>query len=127
MPERPITAFALVLIGGAIILITSVLVLAEYFTGRVRVIDVLNPTIPPFIRNNIGDMEIGILGSIFGILVIIGSILIVTGNIANVRGGAIEALFFTILSLLIVAGGFYLGFLLAFVGTIMALLWKPPS
>jgi hypothetical protein len=122
MPERPITAFALVLIGGAIILITSVLVLAEYFTGRVRVIDVLNPTIPPFIRNNIGDMEIGIIGSIFGILVIIGSILIVTGNIAN-----IEALFFAILSLLIVAGGFYLGFLLAFVGTIMALLWKPPS
>jgi hypothetical protein len=127
MPERPISAFALVLIGGAIILITSVLVLAEYFTGRVRVIDVLNPTIPPFIRNNIGDMEIGIIGSIFGILVIIGSILIVTGNIANVRGGAIEALFFAILSLLIVAGGFYLGFLLAFVGTIMALLWKPPS
>jgi hypothetical protein len=127
MPERPISAFALVLIGGAIILITSVLVLAEYFTGRVRVIDVLNPTIPPFIRDNIGDMEIGIIGSIFGILVIVGSILIVTGNIANIRGGAIEALFFAILSLFIVAGGFYLGFLLAFVGTIMALLWKPPS
>jgi len=127
MPERPLTAFALVLIGGAIVLITGVLVLAEVFTGRVRIIDVLKPTMPRFIEENLDDMSVGILASIFGIIIIVGSILIVTGALPNVRSGAIAALFFVILSLLLVAGGFYIGFLLVFVGSILALLWRPPT
>jgi len=127
MPERPLTPFALVLIGGVLILLVGILVLAEFFTGRVQIIDVINPTIPPIIRNNLDDLSIGLLVSIFGILVIIGAILIVTGHPANIRGGAIEALFFAIVSLLVAAGAFYIGFLLVFVGSIAALLWKPPT
>jgi hypothetical protein len=127
MPERPLTAFTLVLIGGAIVLITGVLILAEVFTGRVRIIDVLRPTMPRFIEEYLDDMSVGLLASIFGIIIIVGSILIVTGALPNVRSGAIAALFFVILSLLLVAGGFYVGFLLVFVGSIMALLWKPPT
>jgi hypothetical protein len=127
MPERPLSAFALVLIGGAIVLITGVLILAEVFTDRVRIMDVIRPTMPRFIDEYLDDMSVGILASIFGIIIIVGSILIVTGALPNVRSGAIAALFFVILSLLLVAGGFYIGFLLVFVGSIMALLWKPPT
>ena len=127
MPERPLTPFALVLIGGVLILLVGILVLAEFLTGRVQIIDVINPTIPPIIRNNLDDLSIGLLVSIFGILVIIGAILIVTGHPANIRGGAIEALFFAIVSLLVAAGAFYIGFLLVFIGSIAALLWKPPT
>ncbi len=127
MPEKPLTPFALVIIGGIIILLTGVLVIAEALTGRVRVVDVINPTIPPIVRNNLGDLEIGLLAAIFGIIIIAGSILIITGTIGNVRGGSIAALFFAILSLFLVAGGFYIGFLLTFVGSILGLLWKPPT
>ncbi|MFZ8782407.1 MAG: hypothetical protein ACO2OR_00235 [Desulfurococcaceae archaeon] len=127
MPERPLTAFALVLLGGAIVLITGVLVLAEVFTGRVSIIDVLRPTMPRFIDEYLDDMSVGILASVFGIIIIVGSILIVTGAQPNIRSGAIAALFFVILSLLLVAGGFYIGFLLVFVGSILALLWRPPT
>jgi hypothetical protein len=127
MPERPLTAFTLVLLGGAIVLIAGVLILAEVFTGRVRIIDVIRPTMPRFIEENLDDMSVGILASIFGIIIIVGSILIVTGALPNVRSGAITALFFVILSLLLVAGGFYIGFLLVFVGSIIALLWRPST
>jgi len=127
MPERPLSAFALVLLGGAIVLITGVLVLAEVFTGRVSIIDVLRPTMPRFIDEYLDDMSVGILASVFGIIIIVGSILIVTGAQPNIRSGAIAALFFVILSLLLVAGGFYIGFLLVFVGSILALLWRPPT
>lgn len=127
MPERPLTAFTLVLLGGAIVLITGVLVLAEVFTGRVSIIDVIRPTMPRFIDEYLDDMSVGILASVFGIIVIVGSILIVTGALPNIRSGAIAALFFVILSLLLVAGGFYIGFLLVFVGSILALLWRPPT
>jgi hypothetical protein len=126
MPERPLAAFTLVLLGGAIVLITGVLVLAEVFTGRVSIIDVIRPTMPRFISEFLDDMSVGILASIFGIIIIVGSILIVTGAQPNIRSGAIAALFFVILSLLLVAGGFYIGFLLVFVGSILALLWRPP-
>jgi hypothetical protein len=127
MPERPLTAFTLVLLGGAIVLITGVLVLAEVFTGRVSIIDVIRPTMPRFIDEYLDDMSVGILASVFGIIIIVGSILIVTGALPNIRSGAIAALFFVILSLLLVAGGFYIGFLLVFVGSILALLWRPPT
>jgi hypothetical protein len=127
MPERPLTAFALVLIGGAIVLITGALILAEIFTGRVNIIDAIRPTMPRFIEESLDDMSVGILASIFGIIIIVGSILIVTGALPNVRSGAIAALFFVILSLLLVAGGFYIGFILVFVGSIIALLWRPPT
>jgi len=127
MPERPLSAFALVLIGGVIVLATGVLITVEALTGRVRIIDLIRPTIPDIIEENLGTLEIGLLGAIFGLIIVVGSILIVTGVIPNVRSGAIAALFFAIMSLLLVAGGFYIGFLLTFVGSILGLVWRPPA
>jgi vacuolar-type H+-ATPase subunit I/STV1 len=114
MPEeKPTVAIVLSLIGGILILlfgmIMGIITIINYGPGRGEIIIVL-----------------GLLGIIYGILVIIGASLICTGEIRKVRIGGVLVLLFSILSIFSPAfGGFIIGFILGFVGNILALVWKP--
>lgn len=118
--EKPTAAFILSLIGGIIILIGAMLVavLAGLVGGAIMLI--------PFI-GGFGALIVllGALGVIFGISIIIGAAMINSGEPSRVRTGSILVLIFSILSLVFVGGGFIIGFILALVGSLLGLLWKP--
>jgi len=117
--ERPTAAFVLSLIGGILILIGSLIssILAGLFGGLLM--------IAPFL-GGLGALVIfiAVLGVIFGIIVIIGAVMINSGDPSRVRTGSIVVLIFSILSLF-TGGGFIIGFILALVGSILGLVWKP--
>jgi hypothetical protein len=118
--ERPTAAFVLSLIGGIFILIGSLIVstLAGVVGGAMMLI--------PFL-GGFGALLIflGILGVILGIIIIIGAIMINSGDPSRVRIGSILVLIFSILSLFTTNGGFIVGFILALIGSILGLVWKP--
>jgi hypothetical protein len=124
---RPTAAFALLLVGGILIVVFAGL----YLLAKDWVESILPsgwvPTIPELTRTLGGKENMYILGLVWGILVIIGAALTYTGKTRNVRAGSIMGLVFGILSLLEVAGGLYIGFILTLVGSILGLLWKPPA
>jgi len=66
----------------------------------------------------------GIVGLVFAILVIIGSALVYSGVPGKVKAGSILGLVFGILNF-IIGGGFFIGLILALIGGILGLLWKP--
>jgi len=74
-----------------------------------------------------GKGNMYILGLIWGILVIIGAALVYTGGPGKVKAGSIIGLIFGLLSLLEIAGALYIGFILALIGAILGLVWKPPA
>jgi hypothetical protein len=118
--ERPTAAFVLSLIEGIFILIGSLIVstLAGVVGGAMMLI--------PFL-GGFGALLIflGILGVILGIIIIIGAIMINSGDPSRVRIGSILVLIFSILSLFTTNGGFIVGFILALIGSILGLVWKP--
>ncbi|MBS7621927.1 hypothetical protein KEJ32_07445 [Candidatus Bathyarchaeota archaeon] len=120
MPEeRPTAAFVLSLIGGILILLGGIAsaILAGMLSGAIMLV--------PFL-GGLGALVIiiGILGLIFGIIILIGAVMINSGEPSKVRTGSIIVLIFSILSLFI-GGGFIIGFILALVGSILGLVWKP--
>lgn len=68
---------------------------------------------------------LGIIGLVFGIIIIVGAAMINSGDPSKVRTGSIIVLIFSILSLPLSGGGFIIGFILALVGSILGLVWKP--
>ncbi|MEN2975213.1 MAG: hypothetical protein ABDH32_06530 [Candidatus Caldarchaeales archaeon] len=119
--ERPTAAFILSLIGGILIILGSIVIalFAGIFGGVMMLI--------PFL-GGLGALIIiaGILGLIFGIMVLIGAILINSDEPSRVRAGSIIVLVFSILSLS-TGGGFIIGFILALIGSILGLVWKPST
>ncbi|MEM1583633.1 MAG: hypothetical protein QXF28_03445 [Nitrososphaerota archaeon] len=117
--ERPTAAFVLSLIGGILILLGSIVtaIFAGIFGGAMMIV--------PFL-GGLGALVIamGILGIIFGIIILIGAIMVNSSNPSRVRTGSIIVLVFSILSLLS-GGGFIVGFILALIGSILGLVWKP--
>jgi hypothetical protein len=123
---RPTAAFALLLIGGILIVIFAGL----YMFAKELVKDLPPegwiPTIPELTETLGGKENMYILGLIWGILVIIGAALVYTGIPGKVKAGSIIGLIFGLLSLLFeIAGGLYIGFILVLVGAILGLTWKP--
>ena len=123
---RPAAAFALLLIGGILIVIFAGL----YMFAKELVKDLLSegwiPTIPELTKTLGGKENMYIWGLIWGILVIIGAALVYTGSPGKVKAGSIIGLIFGLLSLLFeIAGGLYIGFILVLVGAILGLTWKP--
>ncbi|MCF8885672.1 MAG: hypothetical protein QXK95_01535 [Nitrososphaerota archaeon] len=118
--ERPTAAYILSLIGGILILIGSIAVAAlAGFLGSMLML-------VPFI-GGFGALMIafGVVGLVFGIIVIIGAVMINSGEPSKVRTGSILVLIFSILSLIVSGGGFIIGFILALIGSILGLVWKP--
>ncbi len=126
MSERPTAAFVLSLISGILILLTGILMLvAAGLIGSIS--EGLIPGMP-YPLELLGSliMVIGVIGLIFGIIVLVGASMIYSGEPSKVRIGSILVLIFSILSLFIVGGGFFIGFILGLIGGILGLTWKPP-
>ena len=121
MSEKPTAAFILVLIGGVLIFLNGLILLAlSTIAAAIAATIVPLPHIATLI------IALGSIGLIFGILLIIASIKINSGNPSMVRTWSIVALILSILSLFL-CNGFIIGFILALVGAILGLIWKPPS
>ncbi len=68
---------------------------------------------------------VGIVGIIFGIIIILGGIMINSNPKSHTMWGVI-IIILSILSWITAAGGFVIGFILALIGGILAITFKPP-
>ncbi len=127
MSERPTAAFVLSLISGILVLLTGILILVA--AGLISSLGEGHMPGVPYPLELIGSLitVIGVVGLIFGILILVGATMIYSGEPSKVRIGSILVLIFSILSLLTVGGGFFIGFILGLIGGILGLTWKPPA
>lgn len=108
--QKPTAAFVLSLIGGLIIFFIGIFL---SFVGAIATI----------FLGGIGGI-IGVFGLLWGVLVIIGAIMMYSRPEEHVIWG-IVVLIFSTLSWIGAAGGLIIGFLLGFIGGILAIVWKP--
>jgi hypothetical protein len=121
MTEKPTAAFVLSLIGAILILVNGLWVAVVFSTiGGIAFM------LPGF--ESLGGLFliIAVVAIILGILTLIGAVMMNTTNKDKVRTGSILVLIFSIISL-IGGGGFFIGFILCLVGSILGLTWKPTS
>ncbi len=107
--NKPTAAFALVLIGGIFTLLGGIAV--AVIGGALT-----------FFLAGIGA-ALGIIGIIAGILMIVAAVLMNTTDISKVHTWSIIALVFSIIGLAN-GGGFFIGFILGLVGSILGLVYK---
>ena len=69
----------------------------------------------------------GAVGLVCGIIIIVGAVMMNSSDKSRVRTGAIIVLVLTIIGALFTVGGFVIGGILAFVGSILGLTWKPTA
>ncbi len=119
MAEKPTAALVLSLLG-AIFIILGGLVYSVIFSFIGGIFDFIG-------FGGIGTMTmiIGILGIVWGILALVGAIMMNSSDKGKVRTGAILVLIFSIISWFGAAGGFFIGFLLGLIGSILGLTWNP--
>ncbi len=67
---------------------------------------------------------VGAIGLVSGIVIIIGAIMMNNDNKSKVKTGSILVLVFTIVGALFTVGGFFIGFILGLIGSILGLTWK---
>jgi hypothetical protein len=111
--QKPTTAMVLSIIGGIFILCGGILFLAAgaFISGL------------SFVAS--GFLAIfGVIGAIIGLVTILGGVML-NSHPENKKtwGAAIIAM--SIISWVFAAGGFVIGFILALIGGILALTWKP--
>lgn len=118
MAEKPTAAFVLSLIGGIFILLGGALIaaLAATFGGLFNLV-------------GLGDFGLGVallgsLGLVFGLIIIIGGVMMYMKPQQHVMWGAI-VLILSIVSFPFSIGGFFIGFILALIGGILGLVFKP--
>ena len=109
--ESPGTAFGLSLAGGVLIFIAG-LILAALASFAAAV------------TGNSGILALGWLGSICGILIIALAVAFHSRPTFAKIGGAL-VIVFAIVSIPFTFGGFVIGFILAIIGGILAIIWKP--
>ena len=112
MGEKPTAAFVLSLIGGIFIILGGIF------------LAVLGAAVT-FFFGGIGGI-FGILGIIWGIIVIIGAVMLNSNTEQHTTWGVI-VLVFSIVSWFGALGGFFIGFLLALIGGILGITWKPET
>lgn len=114
--DKPTAAFVLSLLAGIFMLIDSILI--------ITVASMLSLPVIPVSVHAFLIIILGIVGVIISIFVIIGAIFINSGEEGKVRTGGILVLIFSIISLFVAGGGFFIGFILGLIGGILALVWK---
>jgi len=108
--ESPSAAFGLALAGGIVIVIAGLLV---SLVGAVLT----------FFIAGIGGV-FGLVGVLWGILIIVFAVLLRAMPSRHV-GLGVAIILFSVFSWVGSFGGFLIGFLLAFVGGILAIVWRP--
>ncbi len=118
---KPTVAFLLSLIAGIIYLIVGVIV-----TAAATVVSSL-PKLSGISDVRAVLVVVGGIGLVSGVIMTVGSLWMNSENRSRVRTGAILVLVFTFVGSLFTVGGFFLGFVLGLVGSILGLVWKPPA
>ncbi|MDA4125466.1 MAG: hypothetical protein OK438_08515 [Thaumarchaeota archaeon] len=121
MAEKPTAAFVLSLIGGIIYLIVGLIIagasaVAGSYAGMAG-----------FPGVGLAVAAVGGIGLVSGIIMVIGSIMMNNSDKSRVKTGSILVLVFTIIGAIFTVGGFFLGFILALIGSILGLTWKGPT
>lgn len=114
--ESPTAAGVLAIIGGVFILLGGI---AETLLGAAVSTFTLG-------QYGAGIIGLGVLGLVLGILVLVMGVLLLTHPDHNVTYG-ILIIVFSVVSLVCFFGGFLVGFILALIGGILALTWKPTT
>ena len=113
----PGTAFVLSLIGGIFILLGGLVEAAIFAALGTAVISIF-PGLGALL------IALAVIALIFGLIIIIGAIMLRSKPESSKMWGAI-ILVLAIISL-VGGGGFFIGFILALIGGILALIWHPP-
>ncbi len=113
MAEKPTAAFVLSLIGGIFVILGALLWISiGAFLSFLSLGIGLNTTM------------MGVLGLIFGLIVIVGGVMMYTKPQQHVMWGAI-VLILAIVSIPFSFAGLLIGFILALIGGILGLVFKP--
>jgi hypothetical protein len=112
--QKPTAAAVLSIIGGVFILLGGI---AEIAVGSY--VSSLS-----YVTGGGAIIGLGLLGVIMGLLILILGILLLSNPDSNVTYGVL-IIVFSLISLLSFLGGFVIGFLLALIGGILALTWRP--
>jgi hypothetical protein len=119
MAEKPTAAFVLSLIGGIFVIIGG-LVTAAIAAIVGSAFDIIGMG-----SYGLGFALLGALGLVWGIIILLGAVMMNSTDKSRVRTGSIIVLVFSIISWFGSFGGFFLGFLLALIGSILGLTWNP--
>ena len=119
MMTKPNTAFALLLIGGILILIQGTIYGLMIISAGMAIATIHG-------AGFFGGLlaVLGVILIIIGIILIGSALMVNTGEPNKVRSGSIIGIIFGALSIFF-GGGFYTGFILSIVGGILGLTWKP--
>jgi hypothetical protein len=117
--EKPRSAYGLSLTGGIFILLGGIVSLI--FDS------ILGVGLGIFGLGGLGILAViaGVFGLVCGIIVLVGAQMINSHDVGRVRTGSVLVLIFSILSWFGSFGGFIVGFVLALIGSIMGLVWRP--
>lgn len=115
MAEKPTAAFVLSLIGAIFYILAALVIVAAISTFGFLI---------PFA--GIAVVFVGGLGLISGVVMIVGAAMMNSSDKGRVRTGSILVLVFCLIGAIFTAGGFFIGFILALIGSILGLVWKPP-
>ncbi len=113
MAEKPTAAFVLSLIGGIFVILGGLLWVSIGSVLSFLSLDIgLNATV------------MGVIGLIFGLIMIVGGVMMYVKPPQHVMWGAI-VLILTIVSIPFSFAGIVIGFILALIGGILGLVFKP--
>ena len=117
MAEKPTAAFVLSLIGGILILLVAIAIMA--------LMSALSGLMIGVGANGSLALIYGAVGIIFALIVLVGAMMLWMKPQQHVAWGVIVLLFslFSIIS----TGGLFIGLILGLVGGILGIVWKPPA
>ena len=114
----PSTAYILSLIGGIFILLAG-LAFAALYAAVGAVVFVFIPGLGALL------LGLAVASILFGLIIIVGAVMLRSRPESAKMWGVI-IIVLAIISLFGSAGGFFIGFILALIGGIMAIVWHPP-
>ncbi len=121
MGEKPTAAFVLSLIGGIFyLLIGLVVAAASALIGGIS-------SLAGYASYGAAIAAVGGIGLVCGVLIIVGAIMMNSSSKSRVRLAAVIVLVFTLVGAIFTVGGLVIGFILALIGSILGLTWKPSS
>jgi hypothetical protein len=130
-PGYPRTASILALVGGVLILLTGILLIAVSiavlphlsFTNLNPPPQISRANLPGLVSDIVGVM--GAVGLVCGVIVLVSAVALLN-NSSQPRTLGVLILVFSVLSFLGL-GGFVVGAILGIIGGILALTWKPKT
>lgn len=125
--NKPTAAFVLTLIGGIFVLLAGLVILAigALFGAAASAAGAAGFTVPGMLFGGAGYLVValGVVGLVLGILLIVASTKINSTDASKIKLWSILALVFSLISLA-AGAGFFIGFVLALVGSILGLVHK---